>query len=132
MRNAALNMPNRPTFRPPPDTKRLVIPLGLALVTSGCAAREAHSPPGAPITTTASAASSPLVSPEEPPADPKTLAVPGPAASPCTNDSMCINHRCNLEYGKCAFPCASDADCVRGAFCFSAVISTCQRKPPNE
>jgi hypothetical protein len=45
---------------------------------------------------------------------------------------MCIKHRCNLAYGKCAFPCASDADCARGTFCFKAAISTCQSKPPNE
>lgn len=67
----------------------------------------------------------------EPPADPSTLAVPGPAAAPCTSDAMCLNHRCNVAYAKCAFPCASDADCVRGTSCFKAVISTCQSSPPN-
>jgi len=65
-------------------------------------------------------------------ADPPPLAVPGPAASPCTDDAMCVHHRCNLAYGKCAFPCASDADCAHGTTCFKAVISTCQPKPPNE
>ena len=39
---------------------------------------------------------------------------------------MCINHRCNVQYGRCAFPCASDADCVRGTACLKAAISTCQ------
>jgi hypothetical protein len=57
---------------------------------------------------------------------------PGLAAAPCTSDAMCMNHRCNLQYGKCAFPCASDADCVRGSSCFRSAISTCQVKPPGQ
>src|SRR4051812_26050445 len=40
------------------------------------------------------------------------MAVPGPAALPCSNDSMCMTHRCNLQYGKCSFPCESDSDCI--------------------
>src|SRR5512140_1350113 len=36
------------------------------------------------------------------------LAVPGPAALPCSNDSMCLTHKCNTQYGKCAFPCETD------------------------
>jgi hypothetical protein len=61
-----------------------------------------------------------------------TLSVPGPAALPCSNDSMCMTHRCNMQYGKCAFPCASDADCIQGAYCFKSAISTCLPKPPGQ
>jgi hypothetical protein len=62
---------------------------------------------------------------------PGAMAVPGPAALPCSNDSMCMTHRCNLQYGKCSFPCESDGDCIRGAYCFKSVISTCLPKPPG-
>src|SRR5689334_14074863 len=46
---------------------------------------------------------------------PGQMAVPGPAALPCSNDSMCLTHKCNTQYGKCAFPCESDNDCIMGA-----------------
>jgi hypothetical protein len=102
--------------------------LGLVVAFAiGCHGADAAPPAASPATGAAAAAP-----PSDPPADPATLTVPGPAAAPCTNDSMCLNHRCNLPYGKCAFPCDTDADCVRGTFCFKAVISTCQARPPNQ
>jgi hypothetical protein len=36
---------------------------------------------------------------------------------PCQNDSICGFHRCNLQVGKCSFPCASSADCAAGLGC---------------
>jgi len=51
------------------------------------------------------------------PAPAATMAVPGPLALPCQNDSACIMGRCNTQYGKCAFPCQSAADCAAGASC---------------
>jgi hypothetical protein len=90
-----------------------------------CGGASTLAPPAAPP-------SEPSAVAPDPAADPPSLAVPGPAASPCTDDSMCNHHRCNLEYGKCAFPCVTDADCTHGTTCFKAVISTCQPKPPNE
>jgi hypothetical protein len=63
---------------------------------------------------------------------PGQLAVPGPAALPCSNDSMCMTHKCNTQYGKCAFPCESDNDCITGAYCFKSAISTCLPKPPGQ
>jgi hypothetical protein len=57
------------------------------------------------------------------------LAAPGPAALPCTNDAMCMTHRCNVKAGKCAFPCESDFDCQQGSTCFKSAISTCVPKP---
>ncbi len=45
------------------------------------------------------------------------MAVPGPLALPCQNDSACIMGRCNTQYQKCAFPCQSPADCAQGASC---------------
>ncbi len=61
-----------------------------------------------------------------------TMAVPGPAALPCSNDSMCMTHKCNTQYGKCAFPCESDNDCITGAYCFKSAISTCLPKAPGQ
>jgi hypothetical protein len=40
------------------------------------------------------------------------MAVPGPIAFVCQNDVPCGTHHCNVQYGKCAFPCQSAADCI--------------------
>jgi hypothetical protein len=61
-----------------------------------------------------------------------SLAVPGPAALPCTNDSMCMTHKCNTQYGKCAFPCETDNDCITGAYCFKSAINACLPKAPGQ
>lgn len=62
-----------------------------------------------------------------------TMAVPGPMALPCQNDSQCMTHKCNTQYGKCAYPCVSDADCVQGSTCFTGggALATCIPKPPG-
>ena len=61
------------------------------------------------------------------------MATPGPTALPCQNDSSCMTHRCNTQYGKCAFPCLSDADCIQGSTCFVAggALAACIPKPPG-
>lgn len=49
-----------------------------------------------------------------------TMAVPGPLALPCQNDSGCGLARCNVQYQKCAFPCVNAAiDCIGGAQCMA-------------
>jgi hypothetical protein len=58
------------------------------------------------------------------------MAVPGPTALACQNDSACLTHRCNLQYGKCAFPCQSDADCIQGSTCMPG-LAACVPKPPG-
>jgi hypothetical protein len=62
------------------------------------------------------------------------LAVPGPMAFPCQNDSACGTHKCNVQYGKCAHPCQSDFDCIQGASCLGAgqPLATCVPKPPGQ
>jgi hypothetical protein len=60
------------------------------------------------------------------------LAVPGPAALPCSNDSMCMTHKCNTQYGKCAFPCETDFDCIQGAYCFKGPVPACLPKAPGQ
>ena len=60
------------------------------------------------------------------------LAVPGPAALPCSNDSMCMTHKCNTQYSKCAFPCETDFDCIQGAYCFKGPVPACLPKAPGQ
>jgi hypothetical protein len=42
-----------------------------------------------------------------------------------------MTHRCNVKYGKCAFPCATDNDCIRGATCLMepAMLGVCIAAP---
>lgn len=45
------------------------------------------------------------------------MSTPAAVAFPCQTDAQCLTHRCNTQYGKCAWPCASDADCAPGNQC---------------
>ena len=45
------------------------------------------------------------------------MAVPGPVAFACQNDVPCGTHHCNTQYGKCAFPCQSNVDCINPNAC---------------
>ena len=49
-----------------------------------------------------------------------TMATPGPLALPCQNDAACGFARCNVQYQKCAFPCAGPVDCAPGNSCNTA------------
>ena len=40
------------------------------------------------------------------------MSQPSPMALACSNDAACLTHRCNTQFGKCAWPCQSDNDCV--------------------
>jgi len=57
-----------------------------------------------------------------------TMAVPGPIAFTCKDDVPCGTHHCNLQYGKCAFPCQSAADCLPPNSC---VAGLCVPAPPQ-
>ena len=56
------------------------------------------------------------------------MATPGPTALACQNDSQCMTHRCNTQYGKCAFPCQSAADCIPPNQCLAGL---CVPTPPQ-
>jgi hypothetical protein len=56
------------------------------------------------------------------------MAVPGPVAFQCQNDVPCGTHHCNLQYGKCAFPCQSAADCISPNQCIAGL---CVPAPPQ-
>jgi hypothetical protein len=55
------------------------------------------------------------------PAGSGQMAVPGPIAFQCQNDVPCGTHHCNMQYGKCAFPCQSAADCISPNQCVAGL-----------
>jgi len=69
----------------------------------------------APIPTYAPPAPAPA------PATTGTMATPGLLALPCQSDAICGLHHCNTQYGKCAFPCQTTADCVSPNQCVMGV-----------
>jgi hypothetical protein len=56
------------------------------------------------------------------------MATPGPLAFSCQNDVPCGTHHCNTQYGKCAFPCQSAADCIPPNQCMAGL---CVPAPPS-
>jgi hypothetical protein len=56
------------------------------------------------------------------------MATPGPLAFSCQNDVPCGTHHCNTQYGKCAFPCQSAADCIQPNQCMAGL---CVPIPPQ-
>ena len=70
---------------------------------------------------------------QQPPAGaaPGQMATPGPLALPCQNDSGCGLARCNVQFQKCAFPCANTAvDCIQGAQCNATTGFACRASEP--
>ncbi|HEY1534369.1 MAG TPA: hypothetical protein VGF76_10130, partial [Polyangiaceae bacterium] len=59
----------------------------------------------------------PAAVPPAAPAAGGTMATPNAFALPCQNDQSCGFARCNVQFQKCAFPCASAVDCAAGATC---------------
>jgi hypothetical protein len=58
------------------------------------------------------------------------MAVPGPIAFQCQNDVPCGTHHCNLTYGKCAFPCQSNVDCLAPNTCVLGLCVPSYTPPP--
>jgi hypothetical protein len=55
------------------------------------------------------------------------MATPGPLAFTCQNDVPCGTHHCNMQFGKCAFPCQSANDCITPNQCLAGL---CVPIPP--
>jgi hypothetical protein len=53
------------------------------------------------------------------PAPAGAMSQPSPMALACSSDAACLTHRCNTQFGKCAWPCQSDNDCVTGNHCMA-------------
>jgi hypothetical protein len=84
-----------------------------------------YPPPGYPPPTATAPAGMP---PSPAPTGSGTMAVPGPIAFQCKDDVPCGTHHCNLQYGKCAFPCQSAVDCLAPNQC---VAGLCVPAPPQ-
>jgi hypothetical protein len=80
-------------------------------------------PPAAPA-----AGPAPMPGATTAPAAAGQMAVPGPIAFQCQNDVPCGTHHCNVQYGKCAFPCQSAADCITPNQCMAGL---CVPAPPR-
>lgn len=54
---------------------------------------------------------------------PAKMAVPNAAAFQCKTDAQCLLGRCNVQYGRCAYPCKnSEADCKPGNVCSASGV----------
>lgn len=51
------------------------------------------------------------------PAPSGTPSQPSAVAFPCQSDVQCLSHRCNVQVGKCSWPCQSNDDCQAGFQC---------------
>ncbi len=74
-----------------------------------------YPPPAAQPAPAAAPAPAPAVTAA--PAGSGAMAVPGPVAFQCQNDVPCGTHHCNMQYGKCAFPCQTNVDCIQPNSC---------------
>ncbi|MCL2449154.1 MAG: hypothetical protein FWD17_09415 [Polyangiaceae bacterium] len=70
----------------------------------------------------------PAPAPAPAPAASGQMAMPGPVAFQCQNDVPCGTHHCNVQYGKCAFPCQTNVDCISPNSC---VMGLCVPAPPS-
>jgi len=111
--------------------KSLVALVGVVAIVSACA-KESDPPAAAPAPYAAPAPTPTVAQPQPavtaatpapvaaaPAAAPAagTMATPGAFALPCTTDASCGLARCNVQFQKCAFPCAGPVDCAAGASC---------------
>jgi len=71
--------------------------------------------PAVTAATPAPVAAAPAAVPGAAPAG--AMATPNAFALPCTSDASCGLGRCNVQFQKCAFPCAGPVDCAAGATC---------------
>jgi hypothetical protein len=111
----------------------LVALAAVGFIVSACA-KESDPPPAAPqpyaapaptlaqpqpavtAATPAPVATSPAATPAGA-APTGAMATPNAFALPCTSDASCGLGRCNVQFQKCAFPCAGPVDCAAGATC---------------
>ena len=53
------------------------------------------------------------------PAGTATGGQPAPMAFPCSSDATCGLHKCNMQVGRCQWPCQTNEDCQAGAACMT-------------
>jgi len=101
--------------QPPPQPPPTYQPYPPTAAPPPAAAQPAPAPVAAQPTP-APVATQPAAAPAAPAGG---LAQPSPMALPCTSDAACLTHRCNTQFGKCAWPCQSDNDCNPGNQCMA-------------
>ena len=62
-------------------------------------------------------------------AAPAGTSQPSAVAFPCQTDIQCLSHRCNMQVGKCSWPCQSNDDCQPG---FQCVTPACVPTLPQQ
>jgi hypothetical protein len=67
--------------------------------------------------------------PAAPGAAPGTTSQPSAVAFPCQTDVQCLSHRCNMQVGKCSWPCQTNDDCMPG---FQCVTPACVPTLPQQ
>ena len=51
------------------------------------------------------------------------MATPGTGAFQCTSDAQCLLGRCNVQFGRCAYPCkTTENDCKAGNVCTASGV----------
>ncbi len=51
------------------------------------------------------------------------MATPGTGAFQCTSDAQCLLGKCNVQFGRCAYPCKStENDCKAGNVCTTSGV----------
>jgi hypothetical protein len=51
------------------------------------------------------------------------MATPGTGAFQCTSDAQCLLGKCNVQFGRCAYPCKStENDCKAGNVCTASGV----------
>jgi hypothetical protein len=113
---------NAPPGYPPPQAQTAPAPYPAAAPAPAPAPTYQQYPPAAPPM------AQPPPVPAPAPAASGQMAVPSAIAFQCQNDVPCGLHHCNLQYGRCAFPCVSAADCLAPNVCLAGV---CLPAPPQ-
>jgi len=111
-------------YPPPPQSGYGQYPAPYPTATYGAgqaAPAPVQPPPPAPVPSATAAPAAPAGSGQ--------MAVPGAVAFQCQNDLPCGTHHCNVQYGKCAFPCQTNVDCIQPNTC---VMGLCVPAPPPQ
>lgn len=73
-----------------------------------------------PSATTTTATMTPLPPPGQ---VQSKMATPGTGAFQCTSDAQCLLGKCNVQFGRCAYPCkSSENDCKAGNVCTASGV----------
>ena len=110
-----------PGYVPPPQAQPGPYPTAPYAAPTATYPQQPYPPPAQPT-------AQPMPAPTAAPAASGQMAVPGPIAFQCQNDVPCGTHHCNMQYGKCAFPCQSAADCIAPNSCMAGF---CVPAPPQ-